>query len=157
MAVWLDVHQLNRLIRLLFMPVRTALRRRSDLAPAGHFKAIHRQGLVARAAVAWEPWVQARFSGIFASGADEALLRLSWAVEPTKGARVAGLALKCFRDGLPSGNLLAMWSILQSQSSANMLEKPLCTHIAMPTSGRNEGREGARSWRGARFGKLDAL
>ena len=131
------------------MPVQTVLRRRADLSPPGHFKAIHRQGVVARCSIEWEPWVGESFTGIFASGSDEALVRLSWAVAPEEGAFVAGAAIKCFRDGVPSANILALHNILQSQSTSNLLELPLATHIPLPSSGENTERRGALSWRQA--------
>ena len=69
-------------------------------------KALHRDGA---GLLCWPQPALACSPGVFESGSDEALLRLSWAVEPTKGARVAGGALKCFRDGAPSANLVAPW------------------------------------------------
>lgn len=136
-------------LRIIAMPVETALRLRADLSPRGHYKGVHRQGVCVRASLEWEPWVGEQYSGIFSSGSDEALVRLSWAVAPEPGARVAGAAVKCFRDGVASANFVALHNILEAQASANLLELPLCTHIPVPSSGASVGRSGTKDWRQA--------
>ena len=133
---------------LALMPVRSAIWLHTDVSPIGHFKVLHRQGVVARASLEWEPWVGEAYTGIFRSGAAEALLRLSWADAPARPGRyLPGIAVKCLRSGVPSANLVALDSVMMSQPTPNMLARPLCTNVPLPATAQNRGRRGARTWR----------
>jgi len=46
-----------------------------------------------------------------------------------------GLAVKCFRSGVHSGNIFAMWSFTRNIPSTNPLSSPLCTHIPVLGTG----------------------
>jgi hypothetical protein len=72
-------------------------------------KYIHSVGATAKAK--FVP-VANEYTGVFGSGCDNALVRLSSAVEPVKGTMVApGMGLKCLRDGIESANLVSMYSV----------------------------------------------
>lgn len=50
-------------------------------------------------------------TGLFATGGDSCVARLSVAVDPLAKAFTPGMALKCYRDNQPSGNIIAMYSL----------------------------------------------
>jgi len=72
------------------------------------------------------------YTGIFVSGADNIILRMSLAAEPvvTAGEVVflPGLVVKYFRDGIPSSNTFAMFSLL-GQNSYNFFKHDLSNHV----------------------------
>jgi hypothetical protein len=81
------------------------------------------------------------FTGIF-QGADYGYVRLSAAIQPdytkTKspiklGNFAPGLGLKFLRDGVPSANLVAMWSV-DGQDTWNFFQHEFTTHISDPTT-----------------------
>jgi hypothetical protein len=106
----------------------------ADVLPSGRYKYIHTVGTVA--SVAFIPsGVPHPFTGLFASGAKHGVLRLSTAteVDPSSNVITPGFGLKLFRDGVPSGNLLAMPG-LDGQGDFNVLSLNYSSHVAYPTS-----------------------
>jgi len=72
-------------------------------------KYIHSVGATAKAK--FVP-VSNKYTGVWGTGCDSAILRLSSAVEPTDSKMVApGMGFKCLRDGIESANLVAMYDL----------------------------------------------
>eukprot|EP01126_Amoeba_proteus_P062097 TRINITY_DN839_c0_g1_i8.p1 TRINITY_DN839_c0_g1~~TRINITY_DN839_c0_g1_i8.p1 ORF type:complete len:341 (-),score=42.78 TRINITY_DN839_c0_g1_i8:67-1089(-) len=71
------------------------------------------------------------YTGIFASGASEVIIRLSAAKEPATqlgdGCLAPGIALKILRSGVPSANVFSMYSLL-GQNSFNFFKHDLSNH-----------------------------
>lgn len=81
------------------------------------------------------------YTGIFASGADHGLIRLSCAKEPDTSKKTAkqaydnftpGFGLKFLRDGTHSGNLVAMFGV-DGFESWNFFKEDFSNHIGGPT------------------------
>jgi hypothetical protein len=79
------------------------------------------------------------YTGLF-KGADHAIIRMSLAIQPDQTKTTAagadgnfapGIGLKFLRDGMPSGNLVAMYSV-DGQPSWNFFEFPFSNHIQDP-------------------------
>jgi len=72
------------------------------------------------------------YTGIFASGADNIIIRMSTAQQPTsEGGNVTflpALVIKYLRDGVPSANSFAMFSLL-GQNSYNFFKHDLSNHV----------------------------
>jgi len=72
------------------------------------------------------------YTGIFQTGADSIIIRLSLATEPavTDGAVVflPGAVVKYFRDNVPSANTFTMYSLL-GQNSYNFFKHDLSNHV----------------------------
>jgi len=99
----------------------------SDIMPDGRKKLIHTVGSVAKAKIVWNGNNQ-KYTGMF-KGANNLLVRASTAQEPTTDGITPALAVKALRDGIPSGNVIFMYE-LDGQSSLNMFEHNLCSHLA---------------------------
>ena len=106
---------------------------RDDLA-YNHVKRIRSVGAVGL--VSWIPASASdsennnhSYTGYFATGTPHALIRLSYTSPNDESGTTPGLALKIFRDGMPSSNLLAMES-LEGQSSGNFFEFDFSNHLA---------------------------
>jgi hypothetical protein len=89
-------------------------------------KLIHSVGVVANG-----KWIASSnaYTGIF-QGCDNVFIRLSVAAQPTTGdyGYTPALSLKCFRNGAPSSNLFAMYS-LEGQTSWNFFAHDLSNHV----------------------------
>lgn len=82
--------------------------RQSDFAPESWVKYLHRRGSIAKVKIV--P-VSQKYTGVF-EGAECAILRLSLTYRVTRSKPVApGLALKVFRDRVPSANVSALVSL----------------------------------------------
>jgi len=92
-------------------------------------KLIHSVGVVADAVWRVVP-NNLGYTGIFQSGCSKMYIRLSCAREPAAGAGgyTPGLSMKLLRDGVPSGNMFAMYS-LQGQESWNFFTNDLTNHV----------------------------
>lgn len=106
----------------------------SDELPVGHLKYIHSVGAVAK--VEWEMVPDAgggghAFTGIFATGSKQALLRISKAVDLPIGRITPGLALKILLDGVVSANLLALIS-LQGDTDHDIFYRNYTNHVPLP-------------------------
>jgi len=96
--------------------------------PSRRPKLIHSVGVIIDSK--WVPTANATgYTGVF-MGCDNLFVRLSLAREPSTGAKgyTPGLSLKCLRDGVPSANLFAMYS-LQGQDSWNFFKHDLTNHV----------------------------
>ena len=91
-------------------------------------KYIHSVGRIAKAKFVPVP---NQFTGIWADGCDNLLVRLSSAVEPKKGQIVApGMGLKCLRDGIESANLVSMYSVNGNpDNNWNFFSQDFTTHV----------------------------
>ena len=104
--------------------------RDGDEMPRNRLKLAHQQGVVAR--VVWTPIGNAGgYTGTFASGSTEALLRLSetdMLNEESSGLKPS-LALKLLRDGQVSDNIMGMPSF-EGSNSWNFFQSPFRSRVA---------------------------
>jgi uncharacterized protein YceK len=104
----------------------------SDELDVGHRKLVHAWGAEAR--FRFVSTKSARgYTGIYESGSDCVIGRLSMATKPTKTTTVPALALKFFVSGHPSENLHIMNSA-SGQKSHNFFEMPFSNIIPPPDS-----------------------
>ncbi len=94
-----------------------------------HPKLLHKLGTSVRVAFRASP--QSIFSGLFRSGAEYGILRLSLALPAKNGIIVPGFGLKFFVDDEEPLDILAMPS-LKGQSEANLFARPYATMIEPP-------------------------
>jgi len=96
-------------------------------------KLIHSIGVISKAV--WTPTPGNPFTGILGKGCQNVLFRLSLATQPGGDkAYTPGISLKCLRNGIPSGNLFAMYSLL-GQDSWNFFKHDLTSHVGDFSSG----------------------
>ena len=100
----------------------------SDRLPYDHGKRIHSVGGVAKAT--WTSVGEHNYTGLF-QGETNAMVRLSLATAPSRSGTTPGIAVKLFRDGLPSANFVAMNS-LSGQKSGNFFQEVFSNHIDAP-------------------------
>ena len=91
-------------------------------------KTTHTQGLVAK--VQWEPVENNGYSGIFETGSDHVIMRLSEAKNLNQHSKglTPSAAFKFLIDGVESQNIMVMDSFLES-SSWNFFEEPLKNRV----------------------------
>jgi uncharacterized protein YceK len=124
-------------VRDLFSLAKTSFTIRSltndsDELDVGHRKLVHAWGAEAR--FRFVSTKSARgYTGIYESGSDCVIGRLSMATKPTKTTSVPALALKFFVSGHPSENLHIMNST-SGQKSHNFFEMPFSNIIPPPDS-----------------------
>jgi hypothetical protein len=94
--------------------------------PDGRKKLIHTVGGIAKAKIVWT--TENKYTGMF-KAANNVLVRFSTATEADSNGMTPALAIKAFRDGYPSANIIAMYE-LDGQKSLNFFENNLCTHLA---------------------------
>jgi hypothetical protein len=104
----------------------------SDELDEGHRKLVHAFGAEARFRLVPGKEVHG-YSGIFQSGADCIIGRLSMATKPSATSAVPALALKIFLTGHQSVNLQVMNST-DGQKSGNFFEMPFSNIIPAPES-----------------------
>eukprot|EP00356_Strombidium_inclinatum_P006981 CAMPEP_0170509566 /NCGR_PEP_ID=MMETSP0208-20121228/65284_1 /TAXON_ID=197538 /ORGANISM="Strombidium inclinatum, Strain S3" /LENGTH=416 /DNA_ID=CAMNT_0010792937 /DNA_START=131 /DNA_END=1382 /DNA_ORIENTATION=+ len=93
-------------------------------------KYIHSVGAVGKVKFVAEP--DTPFTGLF-QGSDFGIIRLSSATKPTKKQPLApGLALKLLRDGVDSGNLVAMYDFDGQPDDWNFFSNKFYTHLRSP-------------------------
>ena len=97
----------------------------ADTLPRSHVKSIHSVGNVAQAE--WVSFGDHPYTGVF-EGWKQVLIRLSSAIAPKATSLAPGMGVKFLRDGEPSSNFVAMWSV-NGQASPNMFINPWFTHI----------------------------
>jgi len=121
---------------ILFENLKVSFTETGDVFPKGREKLIHSVGAIAKAT--WTP-VSNKYTGIF-QGCSNLLVRLSLAKQPdyTKVKAdqaydnfVPGMAIKCLRTGVYSGNLQAMFSTA-GQTSWNFFKHPFSHLISFP-------------------------
>eukprot|EP00591_Stephanopyxis_turris_P016138 CAMPEP_0195538516 /NCGR_PEP_ID=MMETSP0794_2-20130614/49572_1 /TAXON_ID=515487 /ORGANISM="Stephanopyxis turris, Strain CCMP 815" /LENGTH=331 /DNA_ID=CAMNT_0040672505 /DNA_START=221 /DNA_END=1213 /DNA_ORIENTATION=- len=101
----------------------------TDIRPWSGNKVVHPIGYVGLAK--FVP-AQNKFTGIFETGAEHALIRMSLNGPPESGIRPS-IACKFFRNNVPSANLVAnMW--LPTQNSDNWFAHEFSNHVE-PTNG----------------------
>jgi len=96
-----------------------------DTMPDGRYKLIHTVGAIAKAHIVWN---DNGYTGMF-QGANDILVRASIAAESDGSSITPAIALKAFRDGVPSGNLIFMYE-LDGQTSLNFFDNVLCNRVA---------------------------
>jgi len=103
-----------------------------DEMPAGDLygirnKLIHTVGPIGQ--VSWVSNGNHNYTGLF-QGANKCFARMSQAKEPDSKKKflTPGMGLKCLRDGVDSGNLVAMFSV-DGQESWNFFQNDFVTHI----------------------------
>lgn len=104
----------------------------SDELDVGHRKLVHAWGAEARFRFVASKG-PGRYTGIYESGSDCVIGRLSMATKPTKTTTVPALALKFFIAGHASVNLQIMNST-SGQNSHNFFEMPFSNIIPPPDS-----------------------
>lgn len=102
-----------------------------DNLPYDHEKRIRSVGGVGM--VEWIPSDQDdhSYTGFFTTGTPYGLIRLSYTRQNDSKGTTPGLALKLFRNGQPSSNILAMES-LEGQSSGNFFQYDMSNHLSPP-------------------------
>jgi len=70
------------------------------------------------------------YTGIYATGCTNTIIRLSLATAPTNatGGFTPGISVKCLRNQVPSGNMMALYS-LEGQDSWNFFKHDLTNHV----------------------------
>jgi len=111
-----------------------------DVMPPGSVygtrdKLIHTVGVIGQ--VSWVSQGNHPYTGLF-KGADKCFARMSLAGEPdTKKLNTApGMGFKCVRDGVPSGNFVAMFGV-DGQESWNFFKNSFVKNIPRPSAGLN--------------------
>jgi hypothetical protein len=105
--------------------------------PWQHSKYIHAVGAVGKAHFEWNE-NSAEYTGLFKQ-ADHCMLRFSSAKTPSPHI-APGMGVKCLRDGVPSGNFVAMWQLdgydaipadlSEQDKSCNYFAVPFSNHVA---------------------------
>jgi hypothetical protein len=95
-------------------------------------KLIHSQGVVAKVKLDVTNG-DSPFTGLFKSGADYGLIRLSLAGKASTTHMTPGFGLKFLRDGIDSANLVAMYR-LAGQDNLNFFANDFSNHIPGETS-----------------------
>ena len=108
-----------------------------DEMQRGRRKFIHQTGLVARVRFDTRGYEDHAFTGIFGNGAQNCILRCSMARRTKAGSAdevtaTPGIAIKFFRSGCHSGNVLAMYGV-DGQHSWNFFRYPLRTAVEEAT------------------------
>lgn len=102
-----------------------------DFMEADREKLIHGSGVVIQVSFTVNDYSKKLYSGIFKDGSKKSFMRISLAVPPESDKCVPGLALKFLRDGRPSENIMAMYS-LNGQSDADIFAHDFTTVVPDP-------------------------
>ena len=108
-----------------------------DEIQEGRRKFIHQTGLIAQARLDTTGYESHPFTGLF-RGAEHCLVRCSLAKRHSQGTsalknNTPGIAVKVFRDGCHSGNMVAMYGV-DGQHSWNFFRYPMTTAVGEATS-----------------------
>ncbi len=123
---------LMQFLAMTFQELSLKTNLESDMAPEGWKKFLHRRGVMAKVKIVSRE--NNPYSGIF-KGAECALLRLSITYNPKDSKPVApGLALKVLRDGVPSANVSALYTLEGQERDFNFLKHPLSNIVPMGDS-----------------------
>jgi len=124
--------------------LKTTFELASDQMPQGHTKIIHSVGTHSK--FEWKNTGGHEYTGLFASGSKEGVLRFSLAAAPDNkaeykppgtqpGTNTVGISVKVLRDGLASANFVAMRPAgAGGQNSFNFFESELQNHVAAPSN-----------------------
>lgn len=127
-----DRFNILNLIGMSFQSMTTKVKRNSDITPKDWEKHLHKRGSVAQ--VEFQSEDNHDYSGLF-KGAECALLRLSLTYRPTSKRDVApGLALKIFRDNMPSANVSALYRLEGQGKNYNFFSNPLSNIVPIGDS-----------------------
>ena len=96
----------------------------------GRIKVIHRFGVAAK--VNWVARGDHPYTGIFASGAEHGIMRLSLATPPSSTSLTPGFGLKLLIDHQDSVNIMAM-NALTGQDDPNVFAKSFSNSLPKPT------------------------
>lgn len=107
----------------------TTFTHNGDEFPEGREKVIHKWGTSIK--VDWVPYPKHGYSGIFAEGSSNVLLRFSYAKPPQNGKSVPGMGIKVFIDNKPSVNLMAM-NGLDEQVGLNIFANSFTNALKAP-------------------------
>lgn len=89
--------------------VVTSFNASADVFPEARTKYIHTVGVTA--GISWASTGDHPYGGLFKDGADFGIIRLSSAKAPDSSGITPGMGVKLFRDGRPSANFVAMYSL----------------------------------------------
>ncbi|KHO66460.1 peroxidase family protein [Pseudomonas flexibilis] len=103
------------------------VKKNSDVAPVGYSKPIHPHGVMAK--VRFVPTANNGYTGLFASGSDHSLLRLSVTGDPADRGFAPGLAWKAFVDGQPSKNVSALYTLSGQGGNYNFFANELSQFV----------------------------
>jgi len=104
-----------------------------DTLPSGRPKLIHPRGALAPVTFTITGDSKGH-TGLFATGGDSCVARLSLAANPTSIGFTPGMAIKCYRDGQASGNIIAMYSLDGQKTNWNFFANEFSNIITDPTS-----------------------
>lgn len=105
------------------------VKKTGDVAPLGYSKPIHPHGVMAK--VRFVPTANnTGFTGLFASGSDHSLLRLSVTGDPNDRGFAPGLAWKAFVDGQPSKNVSALYTLSGQGNNHNFFANELSQYVS---------------------------
>ena len=116
------------ILKMAVQGVKKKVRNETDFAPRKWKKYLHRRGVMAK--VKLKP-LESEYSGIF-KGSDCSLIRLSLTYAPNKkkdDAVAPGLAFKVLRDGVPSANVSALYTLQGQEFNYNFFANPLSNII----------------------------
>jgi len=99
----------------------------SDQNAAGRQKLIHSVGWTAKVRVEWQ---SNPYTGMFSEAQSHGFMRISSASKPDSKQNTPGFALKMMRDGKPSANLVAMWSLFGQDNDNNYFRHPFSNHVS---------------------------
>jgi hypothetical protein len=103
-----------------------------DTLPDGRSKLIHARGAVG--AIKFNIVANPnKHTGLFATGGDSCLARLSVAVDPNSKFS-PGVAIKCYRDNQPSGNIISMFNLDGQGDNWDYFANTFTNIIGNPTS-----------------------
>jgi hypothetical protein len=109
--------------------VRVSFEGVSDIFPEERKKWIHSVGVTG--GIKFESTGDHGYTGLF-QGADHGLIRFSSAKETGKGGVAPGMGIKFFRDGRPSANFVAMYSLDgQPCTDQDFFAHPWSNHISL--------------------------
>jgi hypothetical protein len=126
----------KNIIFMLNQYIKPKVDYKSDFAPKGWKKYIHKRGSVAK--IKYVSTKDHKYTGVF-TGAECGLLRLSLTYKP-KDRKVAaravapGLAMKILRDGTHSANISALYTLGGQAQNYNFFTYPLSNIVPVGTS-----------------------
>jgi hypothetical protein len=110
--------------------VKTTFDDHADFMPNGRTKYIHSVGVVGK--VKFIPDSNTPYTGIFGSGSQYGLIRMSSAATPTSTTLTPGFGIKFFRTGRESANFMSMPS-LDGQSDFNFFKNEFTNNPGFPS------------------------
>eukprot|EP00475_Leptophrys_vorax_P046431 TRINITY_DN996_c0_g1_i5.p1 TRINITY_DN996_c0_g1~~TRINITY_DN996_c0_g1_i5.p1 ORF type:complete len:300 (+),score=66.55 TRINITY_DN996_c0_g1_i5:784-1683(+) len=103
-----------------------------DTLPGGRPKLIHARGVLAP--VTFSVTDPSFGTGLFQSGGDSCLARLSVAANPNSLSFTPGMAIKCYRDNQASGNIISMYSLDGQADNWDFFANEFTNLVPQPSS-----------------------